>query len=109
MPTQGEEAQGHVHPHAAARMGQPESPISSASGSRGHDVEKSLGGMEGDVAALGGTERDDDDDSLSHEPSKAEASAQLIGVAVLEFGVILHRLVLGRRTTIACALLTVAA
>lgn len=91
MPTHGDEVQGHVHPHAAARIDHSESPVSSASGSHGRDVEKSFRGMEGDASALGGAERDDDDDSLSHEPSKAEASAQLIGVAVLEFGVILHR------------------
>lgn len=55
------------------------------------DAEKSLTGShdhEGHVDRIEG-----DDDDISHLPSKAEASAQLIGVAVLEFGVILHRYV----------------
>lgn len=33
----------------------------------------------------------DDDSTLNHLPSQAEAIAQLIAVGVLEFGVILHR------------------
>lgn len=37
----------------------------------------------------------DSNSTLAHAPSNAEATAQLIAVAVLEFGVILHSVIIG--------------
>lgn len=70
--------QGHVHPEA---------------------VERDLGSEEAELGALGHAHMLDkersDTSSLAQAPSHAEASAQLVAVAVLEFGVILHSIIIG--------------
>lgn len=38
---------------------------------------------------------DEDNDSLSQPPSNAEAAAQLIAIGVLEFGIVLHSVIIG--------------
>jgi zinc transporter 1/2/3 len=83
--TSGPALQGHVHPEA---MGA---------------VERDLGAEEAEIATLQHThqhqhvklEKESDTSSLSPAPSHAEASAQLVAVAVLEFGVILHSIIIG--------------
>ncbi|BEJ13593.1 hypothetical protein CspHIS471_0307670 [Cutaneotrichosporon sp. HIS471] len=69
--TSGLSLPGHVHP--AVDLGAVEA-------GHGHGVKR---------------EGDSDSSSLSPEPSEAEASAQLVAVAVLEFGVILHSVIIG--------------
>ncbi|BEI82846.1 hypothetical protein CcaverHIS002_0307140 [Cutaneotrichosporon cavernicola] len=70
--TSGPSLPGHVHP--AADLG-------AAEAGHGHGVKREGG--------------DSDSSSLSPAPSEAEASAQLVAVAVLEFGVILHSIIIG--------------
>lgn len=83
-PSAGADAHGHSHNHEGASSdgeshghghGHATSPVKSAV-----DLEKSAS---------------DSDSTLAHAPSNAEASAQLIAVAVLEFGVVLHSVIIG--------------
>ena len=74
--TDGPSDPHHVHP-SRIQPTDVESPSSSAVG-------------QGDKRDL-----EKDDYSFTSEPSHAEVAAQLIGVAVLEFGVILHSVIIG--------------
>lgn len=84
---------GHVHPEA----------IPNATGHDGLGAHLHLHPNDHDDAEKAITPKAKDPESLSshsdltlsHGPSDAEAAAQLVGVAVLEFGVILHSIIIG--------------
>ncbi|WVQ74081.1 hypothetical protein IAR50_003665 [Cryptococcus sp. DSM 104548] len=67
--TAGDHAHGHSHSHSPSDLSMKEKDIESAASS--------------------------ETDSVNQLPSSAEAAAQLIAVAVLEFGVVLHSVIIG--------------
>ena len=80
-----QDAHAHSHRHDPPLdvQSSPESPESSLNPGQGQEKRYA------DIEAKGTGSADD----LSLMPSQAEAAAQLVGVAVLEFGVVLHRYV----------------
>lgn len=83
-----QDAHAHSHRHdppldVQTSPESPQSPESSLNPGQGQEKQYA------DIEAKGTGSEDD----LSLMPSQAEAAAQLVGVAVLEFGVVLHRYV----------------
>ncbi|WVQ84133.1 hypothetical protein IAT38_006280 [Cryptococcus sp. DSM 104549] len=75
--TSAPEAQHHIHPSRSHIQGE-NSPESLATNEKGKDLESGS-----------------DVETVNQLPSQAEAAAQLVSVAVLEFGVILHSVIIG--------------